>query len=104
MGNQLSGGEQQMLTVGRALMSNPRLILLDEATEGLAPMIRRTIWAVIEQIKAAGIATVVVDKDVNALLRITEHNTILSKGRVVYSGATAELAGNRELLDRYLAL
>ena len=91
MGNQLSGGEQQMLTVGRALMTNPDLILLDEATEGLAPLIRKEIWWVIRKIKEAGIASIVVDKDINALMNIADLNLILVKGKIVYQGTSADL-------------
>jgi branched-chain amino acid transport system ATP-binding protein len=104
MGNHLSGGEQQMLTVGRALMTNPDLILLDEATEGLAPLIRKEIWSVITRIKKSGIAAVIVDKDIKALLRVADRNIILSKGQVVYEGSSAELAANPELHQQYLGV
>ncbi len=104
MGNQLSGGEQQMLTIGRALMTNPDLILLDEATEGLAPLIRKEIWSVIGKIKRAGIASIVVDKDIHALTRIADHNLILVKGRVVYQGSSADLEANPEIHRQHLGV
>jgi branched-chain amino acid transport system ATP-binding protein len=104
MGNHLSGGEQQMLTVGRALMTNPNLILLDEATEGLAPLIRREIWSVVMKIKQSGIAAVIVDKDIKALLGVADRNIILSKGQVVYEGTSAELAANPEVHQQFLGV
>ncbi len=104
MGNHLSGGEQQMLTVGRALMTNPDLLILDEATEGLAPLIRKEIWSVVRQIKQSGIASVIVDKDVKALLELADRNIIISKGRIVYEGSSAELAANPEVHTRYLGV
>jgi len=104
MGDQLSGGEQQMLTVGRALMTNPELILLDEATEGLAPLIRKEIWSVIRRIKNAGIAAIVVDKDVRALLAIADLNLIIAKGRIVYQGPSSELAGAAEIQRQHLGV
>lgn len=104
MGNHLSGGEQQMLTVGRALMTNPNLILLDEATEGLAPLIRKEIWSVVMKIKESGIAAVIVDKDIKALLGVSDRNIILSKGQVVYEGTSAELAANPEVHQQYLGV
>ncbi len=91
LGNQLSGGEQQMLTVARALLTNPELILLDEATEGLAPLVRKEIWRVIREIRNTGIASIIVDKDLKALLRISDRCIILSKGRVVYQGSASDL-------------
>ncbi len=104
MGDQLSGGEQQMLSIGRALLTNPDLLILDEATEGLAPLIRREIWVVIRDIKKAGIATIIVDKDVKALLSVCDRCLILAKGRVVFSGDAAGLAENPETRRRYLGL
>lgn len=104
MGNQLSGGEQQMLTVGRTLMTNPELIMLDEATEGLAPLIRREIWHVIGTIKAAGIATIVVDKELRSLLDVTDHCVILEKGQVVWTGSSEELRNQPEVHKRYLGV
>ena len=104
MGDQLSGGEQQMLSIGRALMTNPELLILDEATEGLAPLIRKEIWAVIRDIKQAGIASIIVDKDVSALLSVCDRCLILAKGRVVFSGSAAELAANPEVHRKYLGV
>ena len=104
MGNQLSGGEQQMLTVGRALMTNPDLILLDEATEGLAPLIRKEIWSVIRKIKEAGIASIVVDKDINALMKIADRNLIIVKGVIVYEGDSADLRNRPEIHQQHLGV
>jgi branched-chain amino acid transport system ATP-binding protein len=104
MGNHLSGGEQQMLTVGRALMTNPDLILLDEATEGLAPLIRKEIWSVIRQVKESGIAAVIVDKDMKALLNVCDRNIILSKGKIVYEGTSTDLAANPEIHQQHLGV
>jgi branched-chain amino acid transport system ATP-binding protein len=103
-GLQLSGGEQQMLSIGRALMTNPTLLLLDEATEGLAPLVRKEIWAVIRAVKAAGVATIVVDKDIRALATVTDRSIVLAKGHVVFEGKTSELATRPELLNRYLGV
>src|SRR6184192_1638436 len=96
-GNQLSGGEQQMLAIGRALMTNPRLLILDEATEGLAPLIRHEIYRSIASLKAEGLSLLVIDKDVKALCRVADRHYVLEKGRVVWSGSTPELGANREL-------
>ena len=104
MGNQLSGGEQQMLAIGRALMTNPDLLVFDEATEGLAPLIRKGIWRVIRQIKDTGIATLIVDKDVKALLAVCDRCLILAKGELVYGGTAAELARQPEVHVRYLGV
>jgi branched-chain amino acid transport system ATP-binding protein len=103
-GNQLSGGEQQMLAIGRALMTNPKLLILDEATEGLAPLVRQEIYRSIERLKAEGLALLVIDKDVKALCRVAERHYVLEKGRVVWSGSSAELTGNAELQHRYLGV
>jgi branched-chain amino acid transport system ATP-binding protein len=103
-GNHLSGGEQQMLTIGRALMTNPDLLLLDEATEGLAPLIREEIWAVIRSIKAAGVACVVVDKNVNKLLDVADRHVILAKGQVVFEGDSRTLKRHPDLLHKYLGV
>jgi branched-chain amino acid transport system ATP-binding protein len=103
-GNQLSGGEQQMLAIGRALMTNPRLLILDEATEGLAPRIRQEIYQSISELKTGGLAILVIDKDIKALTRIADANFILEKGRVVWSGTSAELARNEDLQHRYLGV
>ncbi len=104
MGCQLSGGEQQMLAIGRALMTNPDLLVLDEATEGLAPLVRREIWAVIRRLKAAGIAALIVDKDIAALSGIADRCVIIAKGRIVYSGTPAALAADREAMIRHLGV
>jgi len=104
LGNQLSGGEQQMLAIARALMTNPRLLLLDEATEGLAPLIRADIYRSIEKMKAAGLAILVIDKDVKALTRIADRHFVLEKGRVVWSGTSAELAADESVQHRYLGV
>jgi branched-chain amino acid transport system ATP-binding protein len=103
-GNQLSGGEQQMLAIGRALMTNPRLLILDEATEGLAPLIRVEIYRSIEQLKAAGLSILVIDKDVKALIRVADVHYMLEKGRVVWSGSSAELAASEDVQHRYLGV
>jgi branched-chain amino acid transport system ATP-binding protein len=104
MANQLSGGEQQMLAIGRALMTNPRLLLLDEATEGLAPRVRDEIWRVLARLKESGQAILVVDKNIAPLLRLADRNYILEKGRTVWSGSSAELAAAVELQHRYLGV
>jgi branched-chain amino acid transport system ATP-binding protein len=103
-GNQLSGGEQQMLAIGRALMTNPRLLILDEATEGLAPLVRVEIYRSIERLKAEGLSILVIDKDVAALTRVAERHYVLEKGRVVWSGTSAELSANSEVQHRYLGV
>jgi branched-chain amino acid transport system ATP-binding protein len=103
-GAQLSGGEQQMLTIGRALMTNPDMILIDEATEGLAPLVAQDIWRTLATIKAEGVAAIVVDRDVKSLSRIADRTILLSKGTVVFSGTPAELAAQPELLERYLGV
>jgi branched-chain amino acid transport system ATP-binding protein len=103
-GNQLSGGEQQMLAIGRALMTNPKLLILDEATEGLAPLIRAEIYKSIERLKAEGLAILVIDKDVKALTRVADVHYMLEKGRVVWSGSSAELAANEDVQHRYLGV
>jgi len=104
LGNQLSGGEQQMLAIGRALMTNPRLLILDEATEGLAPLIRVEIYRSIERLKAAGLSILIIDKDVKALTRIADRHYVLEKGRVVWSGPSAALAANADVQHRYLGV
>ncbi len=103
-GNQLSGGEQQMLTIGRALMTNPDLLMLDEATEGLAPLVRKEIWRVIQLIKAAGIATIIVDKDIKALSTISDRSLVIAKGRIVFEGPTADLVAQPEITAKYLGV
>jgi branched-chain amino acid transport system ATP-binding protein len=104
LGSQLSGGEQQMLTIGRALLTNPSLLILDEATEGLAPLIREEIWRVIRAIKAVGIATVIVDKNVATLLDLADRHVILVKGAVAFAGSSAELRQQPDLLHRHLGV
>jgi branched-chain amino acid transport system ATP-binding protein len=104
MGNQLSGGEQQMLAIGRALMTNPRLLILDEATEGLAPLIRAEIWNCLAQLKAAGLSILVIDKNVEALTRIADRHTIIERGRVVWTGTSLELAAAPDVQHRYLGV
>jgi branched-chain amino acid transport system ATP-binding protein len=103
-GNQLSGGEQQMLAIGRALMTNPRLLVLDEATEGLAPRIRAEIYRSIEALKREGLAVLVIDKDVKALARIADRHYIIEKGRIVWSGDSGGLAASDGLRQRYLGV
>jgi branched-chain amino acid transport system ATP-binding protein len=103
-GNQLSGGEQQMLAIGRALMTNPRLLILDEATEGLAPLIRVEIYKSIERLKALGLSILLIDKDVKALIRIADVHYMLEKGRVVWTGNSAQLAANEDVQHRYLGV
>jgi len=103
-GSLLSGGEQQMLSIGRALMTNPRLLILDEATEGLAPRIRAEIWRVLATLKAAGQAILVVDKNIAPLLRLADRHFVLERGRTVWSGSSAELAAAPELQHRYLGV
>jgi branched-chain amino acid transport system ATP-binding protein len=103
-GNQLSGGEQQMLAIGRALMTNPRLLILDEATEGLAPRIRAEIYQSIERLKAQGLSILVIDKDVKSLTRVADRHYVLEKGRVVWSGTSPELAASRDIQHRYLGV
>ena len=104
LGGLLSGGEQQMLAIGRALMTNPRLLLLDEASEGLAPRIRAEIWRVLATLKAGGQAILLVDKNIAPLLRLADRHYILEKGRTVWAGTSAELAGASELQHRYLGV
>ena len=103
-GSQLSGGEQQMLAIGRALMTNPRMLILDEATEGLAPRVCVEIYGAIESLKASGLAILIIDKDLRALTRIADRHYVLEKGRVVWSGASPELAANRGVQQRYLGV
>jgi branched-chain amino acid transport system ATP-binding protein len=104
MGNQLSGGEQQMLAIGRALMTNPRLLILDEATEGLAPLIRAEIWQCLTQLKAAGQSILVIDKNVEALTRIADRHYLIERGRVVWSGNSDQLAAAPDVQHRYLGI
>jgi branched-chain amino acid transport system ATP-binding protein len=103
-GNQLSGGEQQMLSIGRALMTNPRLLILDEAAEGLAPLVRVEIYRAIERLKAEGLSILIIDKDLKALMRVADRHYVLEKGRVVWSGTSADLAANADVQHRYLGV
>lgn len=103
-GQQLSGGEQQMLAIGRALMTNPVLLILDEATEGLAPLIVREIWRVIGQIRESGVATLVVDRNFRAVLDHTDYAVVLEKGRIIMEGESGTLAGQSEALGRALGV
>ncbi|MDQ5909530.1 MAG: branched-chain amino acid transport system ATP-binding protein [Pseudomonadota bacterium] len=104
LGHQLSGGEQQMLSIARALSTNPRLLILDEATEGLAPVIREEIWRCLDRLKAVGQTTLVVDKYVERLIQLTDRHFILERGAMAWSGRSAELDTNRGLWSRYLGV
>jgi branched-chain amino acid transport system ATP-binding protein len=104
MGLELSGGEQQMLAIGRALMTNPKLLILDEATEGLAPLVREEIWRVLAELSRSGLAILAIDKYVDRLVKLCERHTILERGRVAWAGASAELAADRGLWERYLGV
>ena len=104
MGNQLSGGEQQMLAISRALMTNPQLLILDEATEGLAPLIRAEIWQCLTRLKHDGQSILVIDKNVEALIRIADRHYLIERGRVVWTGTSAELAAEPETQHRYLGV
>ena len=104
MGNQLSGGEQQMLAIGRALMTNPYLLILDEATEGLAPLIREEIWNCLGSLKQAGQTILVIDKYVERLIKIADRHTIIERGRVAWQGSSAELDADHGLWHRYLGV
>ena len=104
MGAQLSGGEQQMLAIARALMTNPRLLILDEATEGLAPLVRTEIWRVLDKLKSAGLAILIIDKNVDALTRIADRHYIIEKGKVVWRGTSAELRVEEEIQHRHLGV
>jgi branched-chain amino acid transport system ATP-binding protein len=103
-GQQLSGGEQQMLTIGRALMTNPDVLILDEATEGLAPLIAREIWRICGLIRASGISSIIVDKNWKHVTQVSDRNVILVKGEVAYAGSSDALRSQPELLDRYLGV
>ena len=104
MGNQLSGGEQQMLAIGRALMTNPQLLILDEATEGLAPLIRREIWRCLARLKAEGQSILVIDKNIEALTNVADRHVIIERGRVVWTGPSADLKAAPEIQHRYLGV
>ncbi len=103
-GSQLSGGEQQMLAIGRALMTNPRLLILDEACEGLAPLIRAEIWQCLDRLQASGLAILIIDKNLSALQKFADRHYLIEKGRVVWSGRSEELARTPDLQHRYLGL
>ena len=103
-GDQISGGEQQMLAIGRALMTIPKLLILDEATEGLAPLIRQEIWERLATLKREGLSILIIDKNVEALLRLSDRHLILEKGRIVWSGSSAALAADPVTRDRYLSV
>jgi branched-chain amino acid transport system ATP-binding protein len=104
LGSNLSGGEQQMLAIGRALMTNPKLLILDEATEGLAPLIRTEIWACLSRLRATGLAMIVIDKNIGPLLNLADRHYILEKGRVVWQGGSDELRAQPQVLQRYLGV
>ncbi|MEL6148931.1 MAG: ATP-binding cassette domain-containing protein, partial [Chloroflexota bacterium] len=104
LGNRLSGGQQQMLAIGRALMTNPHLLIMDEATEGLAPMLRQQIWDVLRDIKASGQTILVIDKYIDKLIALADHHTIIERGRVVWQGSSAELDMQPELWQQYLGV
>jgi branched-chain amino acid transport system ATP-binding protein len=104
MGHQLSGGEQQMLAVGRALMTNPHLLILDEATEGLAPLIREDIWRCLDTLRQQGQTILVIDKYIQRLIQLADHHTVLEKGRVAWQGPSAALAADPALWHRYLGV
>jgi branched-chain amino acid transport system ATP-binding protein len=104
LGAQLSGGEQQMLAIGRALVTNPRLLILDEATEGLAPLVREEIWRALSALRAAGQSILVIDKYVRRLIRLADHHVVLEKGRVAWAGSSDALAADPALWRRYLGL
>ncbi len=104
MGNELSGGEQQMLSIARALMTNPKLLILDEATEGLAPLIRAEIWQRLAELKRAGQSILIIDKSVKALTRIADRHYIIEKGKVVWQGSSPELSASEDIQRRYLGV
>jgi branched-chain amino acid transport system ATP-binding protein len=104
LGGLLSGGEQQMLAIGRALLTNPQLLILDEATEGLAPQIRTDIWRVIERLKAAGQSILIIDKNIEALIRLSDRHYVVEKGRIAWNGTSAELRDTPEIQHRYLTV
>jgi len=104
MGNQLSGGEQQMLAIGRALATNPHLLILDEATEGLAPLVREEIWKCLERLRQTGQTLLVIDKYLERLIRLADRHTIIERGRVAWQGSSAELDADRGLWRRYLGV
>jgi branched-chain amino acid transport system ATP-binding protein len=104
LGRNLSGGEQQMLAIGRALMTNPLLLILDEATEGLAPLVRQEIWNCLDELKRTGLALLVIDKNIGPLSRLADRHFVIEKGRVVWRGCSNELRSQREIVHRYAAV
>jgi len=104
MGNQLSGGEQQMLAIGRALMTNPYLLILDEATEGLAPLVREEIWLCLDRLRAQGQTILIIDKYVQRLMRLANHHTVIERGQVVWRGDSAQLGADPGLWQRYIGV
>jgi branched-chain amino acid transport system ATP-binding protein len=104
MGNQLSGGEQQMLAIGRALMTNPHLLILDEATEGLAPLVREDIWHCLDKLRARGQTILVIDKYVQRLVKLAQHHTVIERGQVVWQGDSAQLAADPGIWHRYIGV
>lgn len=104
MGNLLSGGEQQMLAIGRALMTNPKLLILDEATEGLAPLVRQRIWQALDAIRQTGLAILIVDKNLHDLLKLADHHVVIQRGRTVWQGSSQDLMANEEVRGTYLGL
>jgi branched-chain amino acid transport system ATP-binding protein len=104
LGDQISGGEQQMLAIGRALMTNPKLLILDEATEGLAPLIRQEIWEGLAVLRRNGLSILAIDKNVDALMHLCSRHLILEKGRIVWQGSSRALAADRAVRDRYLSV
>ncbi|WP_162060669.1 ABC transporter ATP-binding protein [Undibacterium sp. KW1] len=103
-GWQLSGGEQQMLAIGRALMTNPRLLVLDEATEGLSPLIRQEIWAALKILKNEGLSQIVIDKNIKSLLNLADRHFVMEKGRIVWTGTSANLSNESDIIHRYLGV
>ena len=104
LGSNLSGGEQQMLAIGRALMTNPKLLILDEATEGLAPLVRAEIWKCLERLKGEGLSLIVIDKNIGPLLRLADRHCIVEKGKVVWRGTSEELRAQPQLLQEYVGI
>ena len=104
LGNQLSGGEQQMLAIGRALMTNPRVLILDEATEGLAPLVRAEIWSCLAALKREGLTLIVIDKNIGPLTRLADRHYVVEKGRIAWQGDSAALAAEPDILHRYVGV
>jgi branched-chain amino acid transport system ATP-binding protein len=104
MGNQLSGGEQQMLAIGRALMTNPKLLILDEATEGLAPLVRADIWRVLGELRSTGLSMIVIDKNLGPLLKLADYHYVIEKGAVVWSGDSQALKDNAAMVEQFLGV